>query len=78
QINFSLPAKARIANIMADIKTAGSRFHNPHPRRRIHKRDLDGIDGRGQCHQHCQQDHVDDADWHDCDGDSHGCGINYH
>ncbi|SRN43464.1 Uncharacterised protein [Shigella flexneri] len=26
---------------MADIKTAGSRFHNPHTRRRIHKRDLD-------------------------------------
>ena len=37
-----------------------------------------GIDGRGQCHQYCQQDHVDDADWHDCDGDSSGCGINYH
>ncbi len=34
-----------------------------------------GIDGRGQCHQHCQQDHVDDADWHDCDGDSPGCGL---
>ncbi len=26
-----------------------------------------GIDGRGQCHQYCQQDYVDDADWHDCD-----------
>ncbi len=37
-----------------------------------------GIDGRGQCHQYCQQDYVDDADWHDCDGDCSGCGINYH
>lgn len=33
--------------------------------------------GRWRCHQYCQQDHVDDADWNDCDGDNTGCGINY-
>ena len=26
-------------------------------------------------HQYCQQDHVDDADWHDCDGDSLAAGL---
>lgn len=34
-----------------------------------------GIDGRWRCHQYCQQDHVDDADWHDCDGDSPAAGL---